>query len=165
MKKMNKSQFSLNQILRNKMTLAGACYSVSTSEEVCIALLGVQPATSPLLIELKTTQIPTRICSEVDCCWEWMSPDSKVHGANMGPSGAERIQVGPMLAPWTLLSGRRQWLSTGTVRIEIWLIEVWQLFSKSPDIEMSSSNDWQTLAKYLGAVLYIHILWVIALSV
>ena len=32
-------------------------------------------------------------------------PDSKVHGANMGRSGAERTQVGPMLAPWTLLSG------------------------------------------------------------
>ena len=25
-------------------------------------------------------------------------PDSKVHGANMGPSGADRTQVGPMLA-------------------------------------------------------------------
>ena len=32
-------------------------------------------------------------------------PDSKVRGANMGPSGADRTQVGPMLAPWTLLSG------------------------------------------------------------
>ena len=32
-------------------------------------------------------------------------PDSKVHGANMGPSGADRTKVGPVLAPWTLLSG------------------------------------------------------------
>ena len=32
-------------------------------------------------------------------------PDSKVHGANMGPSGADRTQVGPMLASWTLISG------------------------------------------------------------
>ena len=32
-------------------------------------------------------------------------PDSKVHGTNMGPSGADRTQMGPMLAPWTLLSG------------------------------------------------------------
>ena len=33
-------------------------------------------------------------------------PDSKVHGANIwGPSGADRTKVGPMLAPWTLLSG------------------------------------------------------------
>ena len=33
------------------------------------------------------------------------TPDSKVRGADMGPSGADRTQVGPMLAPWTLLSG------------------------------------------------------------
>ena len=39
------------------------------------------------------------------CRW-WKSPDSKVRGANMGPSGANRTQEGPMLAPWTLLSGR-----------------------------------------------------------
>ena len=32
-------------------------------------------------------------------------PDSKVHGANMGPPGSCRSQVSPMLAPWTLLSG------------------------------------------------------------
>ena len=30
--------------------------------------------------------------------------DSKVHGPTWGPSGADRTQVGPMLAPWTLLS-------------------------------------------------------------
>ena len=29
------------------------------------------------------------------------SPDGKVHGAKMGPSGADRTQVGPMLAPLT----------------------------------------------------------------
>ena len=33
------------------------------------------------------------------------TPDNKVHGANMGPVWADRTQVGPMLAPWTLLSG------------------------------------------------------------
>ena len=33
------------------------------------------------------------------------NPDSKVHGADMGPSGADSTQMGPMLAPWTLLSG------------------------------------------------------------
>ena len=32
-------------------------------------------------------------------------PDSKIHGANMGPIWADRTQVDPMLAPWTLLSG------------------------------------------------------------
>ena len=33
-------------------------------------------------------------------------PDDKVHAANMGPSGADRTQVGPMFAPWTLQSGQ-----------------------------------------------------------
>ena len=32
-------------------------------------------------------------------------PDSKVHGAHMGPIRADRTQVDPMWAPWTLLSG------------------------------------------------------------
>ena len=35
----------------------------------------------------------------------WSHPDSKVHGANMGPTWVLRSQIGPMLAPWTLLSG------------------------------------------------------------
>ena len=30
-------------------------------------------------------------------------PDRKVHGVNMGPLGSCRPQMGPMLAPWTLL--------------------------------------------------------------
>ena len=33
------------------------------------------------------------------------TPDSKVHGANMGPPGPCRPQMGPMLAPWILQSG------------------------------------------------------------
>ena len=36
---------------------------------------------------------------------EILVPDSKVHGAYMGPPGADRTQLGPMLAPWSLLSG------------------------------------------------------------
>ena len=32
-------------------------------------------------------------------------PDSRVHGANMGPTGSCRPQMGTVLAPWTLLSG------------------------------------------------------------
>ena len=31
-------------------------------------------------------------------------------GPSRGPSGADRTQVGPMLAPWTLLSGLVHWL-------------------------------------------------------
>ena len=32
-------------------------------------------------------------------------PDNKVRGPTWGPSGVDSTQVGPMLAPWTLLSG------------------------------------------------------------
>ena len=44
------------------------------------------------------------------------TPDSKVHGANMGPLGSSRPQMGPMLAPWTLLSG------TGSGCTSVWFI-------------------------------------------
>ena len=32
------------------------------------------------------------------------NPDSKIHGANVGPTWAAKTQVDPMLATWTLLS-------------------------------------------------------------
>ena len=41
-------------------------------------------------------------------CNEWAAIavlDSKVHWANMGPPGADRTHVGPMLAQWALFSG------------------------------------------------------------
>ena len=34
---------------------------------------------------------------------------ARFKGPTWGPSGAERTQVGPMLSPWTLLSGRLFW--------------------------------------------------------
>ena len=49
---------------------------------------------------------PSRRCGEIS---HRINPDSKVHGANMGPTwviGSCRPQTGPMLAPWTLLSGK-----------------------------------------------------------
>ena len=48
---------------------------------------------------------------------EWrMYTDSKVHGANMGPPGSYRPQMGSMLTPWTLLSGYASlnWFLTGS---------------------------------------------------
>ena len=46
-------------------------------------------------------------------------PDNKVHGVNSGPTWVLSAQVGPILAPWTLLSGM---LSTEclTIRILFW---------------------------------------------
>ena len=43
-----------------------------------------------------------------------LHPDSKVHGANMGPC---RPQMDPMLAPWTLLSGCSLVLTTRCVLV------------------------------------------------
>ena len=44
-------------------------------------------------------------------------------GPTWGPSGADRTQVGPMLAPWTLLSGILRWSSAifhQDVNIYLW---------------------------------------------
>ena len=50
-------------------------------------------------------------------------PNSKVHGANMGPTWVLSAQIGPMLAPWTLLSGllKTPWCSTSCLGV-IWLV-------------------------------------------
>ena len=40
------------------------------------------------------------------------SPDSKVHGANMGPIWGRQGPGGPHVGPWTLLSGRVLWFGT-----------------------------------------------------
>ena len=39
------------------------------------------------------------------------TPDSKVHGANMGPTWVLSAQMGPLLAPWILLSGTEPYMS------------------------------------------------------
>ena len=38
---------------------------------------------------------------------------AKCMGPTWGPSGADRTQVGPMIAPWTLLSGPRPYITSG----------------------------------------------------
>ena len=43
-------------------------------------------------------------CS-IPCRWGTQSLKTRFMGPTWGPSGADRTQVGPMLAPWTLLSG------------------------------------------------------------
>ena len=65
-----------------------------------------QPPQSPLLFSLFFAAKSRVVWIAKRPRHNWYDvPDSKVHGANMGPSGADRTQVGPMLAPWTLLSG------------------------------------------------------------
>ena len=71
-------------------------------------------------------------------------PDSKVYGANMGPSGADRTQVGPMLTPWTLLSAmvspQRQTMIT--------LLITWywlnQRLIASPNIFFQAVMNWDS---------------------
>ena len=48
-------------------------------------------------------------------------PDSKVHGPTWGPSGSCRPQMGPMLAPWTLLSGVMTYGATD--HVQHWLTQ------------------------------------------
>ena len=56
------------------------------------------------------------------------TPNSKVVGANMGPSGADRTQVGPLLATWTLLSGTICWYQTG-IKSMLSFLEIFLHFS------------------------------------
>ena len=80
--------------------------------------------TSPKPIIIQSNDIPTspfeNLCiKEQNTLWyrHWIMtlllnlllkvPDSKVHGANMGPTWVLSAPDGPMLAPWNLLSGVR----------------------------------------------------------
>ena len=44
-------------------------------------------------------------CQNLQLPWRWNNPDSKVHGANMGPPGSCWPQMGPRLSQWTLIPG------------------------------------------------------------
>ena len=54
-------------------------------------------------------------------------PDSKIHGDNMGPTWVLSAPDGPMLAPWTLLSGIT-YSSTrqSTVWSNVWMQKKWK---------------------------------------
>ena len=52
-------------------------------------------------------------------------------GPTWGPSGADRTQVGPMLAPWTLLSGLAcMWLMRPALFTEKGMIICWQISTR-----------------------------------
>ena len=65
----------------------------------------------------------------------WALPDSKVHGANMGPSGSCRPQMGPMLAPWILLSGLSLWKNSSAVSMSM----SWCLYDFKKHQQVASS--------------------------
>ena len=67
---------------------------------------------------LKYKLINSRIYENHYYSWHLLvkiGPDSKVHGANMGSTWVLSTQVGPMLAPWILLSG---WQLTNMLKIK-----------------------------------------------
>ena len=45
-------------------------------------------------------------CLSLICIWTKQPWQQAFVGPTWGPSGTDRTQVGPMLAPWTLLSGK-----------------------------------------------------------
>ena len=64
-------------------------------------------------------------CAKIDndlIAWKWINKSHSITlitrfmGPIWGPSGADRTQVGPMLAPWTLLSGKLN---------HIWIVLQW----------------------------------------
>ena len=60
---------------------------------MCVCVCMISPHTTCL----RCRRIVLRLCKVI--------PDSKVHGANMGPTWVLSAPGGPMLSPWTLLSG------------------------------------------------------------
>ena len=66
----------------------------------------------------------------------------KVNGANMGPPGSCRPQMGPMLAPWTLLSGR-----VIQPNIHTWI--AWMLLGIASNWDYYCLLNWFTVFLYL----------------
>ena len=101
------------------------CDGPVNEKSVLVDLIGAEPlpeqgwagslthsyVTRPSLVKIPTAKPLFRMCRiqlrcrPRDTRTKRGYPDSKVHGANMGSSGADRTHVGPMLAPWTLLVG------------------------------------------------------------
>ena len=77
-------------------------FMASVNYTLCVCQLQVPPYWLPCWWFIFTWQDDraTRGAS-----WKYTTLISRFMGPTWGPSGADRTQVGPMLAPWTLLSG------------------------------------------------------------
>ena len=78
--------------------------------------------------------------------WQHNMPDNKVYGAYMGPTwgphGADRAQVGPMLAPWTLLFGMMLRAHDDSCGLTHLCLSTWLTFQRHNPIEyLSISNE------------------------
>ena len=69
----------------------------------------IQTSTGMLIHHLKRRQSAEEVVITIDSFTASLHSanirDSKVHGANMGPSWADRTKVGPVLAPWICYLG------------------------------------------------------------
>ena len=67
----------------------------------------------------------------VHASWEqvWMCTPliARFMGPTWGPAGADRTQVGPMLAPWTLLSGSISFFTSNSVIFVYFIFIIWNL--------------------------------------
>ena len=76
----------------------------STTERVLMRFRHMNTNLRHLVLKRETGTIPTKCCTHQDSC-AVISLIARFMGPTWGPSGADRPHVGPMLAPWTLLSG------------------------------------------------------------
>ena len=67
-----------------------------------------------LVIHALKSTVPVAIITWSSIIYCIQPQIAKFMGPTWGPSGADRTQVGPMLAPWTLLSGALRWLKQNT---------------------------------------------------
>ena len=102
----NKSQRNCNQNTENSFNMACMC-------------LWISDVSSPVLISKIVTKkmVHSDVCPRICECscncrwWETRPQRAKFMGPTWGPPGSCRPHVGPMLAPWTSLSGAitKQW--------------------------------------------------------
>ena len=88
------------------------------------------------------TGVPTRVW-----CWSQLPLIARFMGPTWDPSGADRTQVGPMLAPWTWLSGYSSWHKP-LVNSFIILMIVWHNRRKFGMVQIE--HDFMYIFFYLG---------------
>ena len=81
--------------------------------------------------------VPASLCQNVQLYNNMISLIARSMGPIWGPSGAARTQVGPMLAPWTLLSGLVHSITQSV------------LFTRH-QICLDRNSDIQTLQRYIN---------------
>ena len=63
-----------------------------------------QGQVDPMLFDARLSSFTWELMADVKCKYSFSFPDDKVRGPTWGPPGSCRPQMGPMLAPWNLLS-------------------------------------------------------------